>query len=110
MSEGFFRYCTMDNPVFTSGLLWITSFIVFGSITLYHKYLEYASAERQSKQILEEMTTEATSTPAKAAAKTPKTVVSVAVKKQVEIPKAPTVAQEESGKKARKTKSQRKKT
>ena len=38
MSEGFFSYCTMDNPVFASGIVWIIAFTFFGSITLYHKY------------------------------------------------------------------------
>lgn len=49
----------MDNPVFTSSLLWIGMFVFCGSITLYYKYEEVASAERQKKQILDELSTAA---------------------------------------------------
>lgn len=103
MSEGFFRYCTMDNPVFTSGLIWISAVFFFGSITLYFKYQEVTSTATKNKQTLNEINTEVNYL-AKDAAKTTKTVTAD-VKKHIEIPKAPTVTQEESGKKAKKTKS-----
>jgi hypothetical protein len=36
----FFKYCTMDNPVFVSALFWIGLFIFTGSFTLHYKLQE----------------------------------------------------------------------
>jgi hypothetical protein len=42
----FFKYCTLDNPVFQGALFWLGLFVFCGGFTLYFKLQE--ASEQQA--------------------------------------------------------------
>lgn len=45
----FFKYCTLDNPVFQSAIFWIGLFIFTGCFTIYYKIQEAQEAAEAEK-------------------------------------------------------------
>ncbi len=45
----FFKYCTLDNPVFFYSIFWMGLFVVTGGFVIYHKMQEKQEAADSAK-------------------------------------------------------------
>jgi hypothetical protein len=49
----FFKYCTLDNPVFQGALFWLGLFVFCGSFTLYFKLQEASEEQAKAAPVVE---------------------------------------------------------
>lgn len=49
----FFKYCTLDNPIFQGALFWLAIFVVSGGFTLYFKFQEAKEEQAKAAEVTE---------------------------------------------------------